>query len=458
MGCVLLSLFASGSLLTRGALAQDDEPPAGALLREPEPPPADEPALREESSPPSSAATQEPSSSAAVLGVELLTAEAFPSPQPRGIPGGSLSATMHGLQWPYMPARSGAAATRLGFSGSAWVDSSYRKVDGGIADADLKEWGQQSRFVLRATPTYNAPGEWFVQGQGEVVLLGATPPTTQENLGTDDLYVRVGKWNVFDFTAGRFQGWEVYHLGMGLDQNTPERNGASTTQNPALDISKDLQFLWDRRDGPGNLALHFYPLDFFRIELLGRVGSTSRNELGLRPAGILDFGIIKAKIAGDYVKESPREQQPDRKDRSISRGVVGSVQVVLEPVLEAGVSGGYALKDDYNAQGVLNAAGSNTTYSFGGFANVSVTDGVVLGAGAAYTHQHNLKVDATGTLNDIKTHTQLFGAVQYALWEQLYIKAVVAYANALFDPQSDPMPATFRNKSLSARIRLGYAF
>lgn len=457
MGCVLFSLFASGTLLTQRALAQDEDvPPAEPRLKDPEP--LGHTSGAEGSASPIPAATEEPSSSAAVVGVELLTAEAFPSPQPRGIVGGSLSATNHGLQWPYMPARSGAAATRLGFSGSAWVDSSYRKVDGGIAAADLKEWEQQSRFVLRATPTYNAPGGWFVQGQGEVVLLGATPPTTQENLGTDDLYLRVGKWNVFDVSAGRFQGWEVYHLGMGLDQNTVERSGASTTQNPALDIAGDLQFLWDRRDGPGNVALHFYPLDFFRVELLGRVGSTSRNELGLRPTGILDFGIIKAKIAADYVKESPREQQADRKDRSISRGVVGSLQVVLEPVLEAGVSGGYALKDDYNAQGVLNAAGSNTTYSLGGFANVRVTDGVVLGAGAAYTHQHNLEVDVTGRLNDIKTHSQLFGAVQYALWEQLYVKAVVAYASALFDPQSDPMPATFRNESLSARIRLAYAF
>ncbi|MEY4544433.1 MAG: hypothetical protein RL685_628 [Pseudomonadota bacterium] len=68
--------------------------------------------------------------------------------------------------------------------------------------------------MLRATPTYDAPGDWFVQGQGEVVLLGATPAT-----------------------------WRCISM------------------------------------------------------------------LGLRPTGILDFGIIKAKIAGDYVKESPREQQ-----------------------------------------------------------------------------------------------------------------------------------------------------
>jgi hypothetical protein len=67
-------------------------------------------------------------------------------------------------------------------------------------------------------------------------------------------------------------------------------------------------------------------------------------------------------------------------------------------------------------------------------------------------------VDTTGRLNDIETHTQLFGAVQYALWEQLYIKGVVAYASALFDPQSDPLPATFDNESLSGRIRLAYAF
>ena len=43
---------------------------------------------------------------------------------------------------------------------------------------------------------------------------------------TDDLWLRIGQWNKWDLQFGRFEGWEVFHLGMGLDQNTFERQGA----------------------------------------------------------------------------------------------------------------------------------------------------------------------------------------------------------------------------------------
>jgi hypothetical protein len=84
---------------------------------------------------------------------------------------------------------------------------------------------------------------------------------------------------------------------------------------------------------------------------------------------------------------------------------------------------------------------------------------VILGAGANFTRENNLKVDVTGKLNDVRTHTQVFGAAQYAIWDQLYVKGVLAYASALFDPESDPPPINrFRNKSLSGRVRLLYLF
>lgn len=455
LGCVGFSLLASSWARELRAQEGDAPPPeifssepAQVKVPEPEPaPPVPAPAR------PALAANSTPTAS-----VELLGPQAYASRQPRGIPGGSLSSVVHGLQWPYLPTASGLPRTRLALSGRAWVDTSYRSLKGGsAADPDRQEWEQKTRFVLRATPTYSTLGGWFVQGQGELVLLGATPASAEESLGVDDLYLRVGRWGVFDVTAGRFQGWEVYHLGMGLEQNTTERSGASTALNPALDIGRDLQFLWDRRDGPGNIALHVYPLDYLRFELLGSVGgSGSRNQLGVRPAAILDFGILKAKIAADYVRDSARPEQ--QQDRTLQRGIVGGLQVVVRPWLEAGVAGGYALVDDYDAEGALNPEASNTTYGFGGFVSARVLEGVVLGAGGAYSHQRNLQADATGTLNDIETHTQLFGAAQYALWDQLYIKAVVAYADALFDPQSQEMGVRFHNESLGGRLRLAYWF
>jgi len=32
----------------------------------------------------------------------------------------------------------------------------------------VREQRQQSRLVLRATPTFNTDDDWFVQGQGEL--------------------------------------------------------------------------------------------------------------------------------------------------------------------------------------------------------------------------------------------------------------------------------------------------
>jgi hypothetical protein len=368
--------------------------------------------------------------------------------------------TMQGLQWPYMPGAAGT--TNIGFSGQVWVDTSYRKVDSGVPDTDpsVHEWKQQSRLVLRSTPTYNAADDWFVQGQGEFVLTGASAPDPADFVVADDLYLRFGRWNRFDITAGRFQGWEIYHLGMGLDLNTVERDGARTDGNLPVGLY-GVTYYWDRANGPGRIAAHYYATESLRFELMGQVGSsaTGLNALGVRPVAILDLGAFKAKLGAEYGKDNPRQQTDNRKDKVKRSGVGGTVQTVLGPWLEAGLAAAYGNIDSYNAQGVLDAGRSTTTYSYGGFANVRVAASLLVGGGLDNTHENNLKVDVTGRLHDIRTHLQAFGAVQYALWDQLYIKAVVAYANAHVDPESDPPPiAEFHNKALSGRLRFQYLF
>lgn len=451
-GFILLALCVSGS-----AFAQDDD--ASALEADVASEPA-EPKAEEAEQPGQTAEQPGPAEykARAAVEVERLSGEAFPEPHTRGLHGGSLWLTMHGLQWPYMPGP--ANSVSLGLSGSVWVDTSYQSVTSGLPETDpsIKEWRQQSRLVLRATPTYNAGDGWFVQGQGEAVLNGASPSPGQGFLVADDIYVRAGKWNKFDITAGRIQGWEIYHLGMGLDLNTAERLGARTDLNPPVDLY-GLTFLWDRPDGPGRLALHYYPTNFLRFELLGQVGSSTLNSIGARPVGILDIGVLKVKLGAEYRYETPRQDSADRKDKIESRGVAGTVQVVLDPSVEAGVALAHALVDTYNVQGILDAGRSSTTTSYGLFANAQPIDRVLLGVGANYTHEHNLKTDPTGQLNDVRTHLQAFGAVQYALWDQFFIKGVFAYANALKKPESDPPPITeFRNKSVSFRLRLMYLF
>jgi hypothetical protein len=98
------------------------------------------------------------------FGVQLLPGSAYPEPQVRGIKGGSLWFTMHGLQWPYMPMR-GEPGLMLGLSGFGWVDTGWERIKRGDSNQDdIEYWIQAGRFGLRATPTYSQDN-WFVQGQ-----------------------------------------------------------------------------------------------------------------------------------------------------------------------------------------------------------------------------------------------------------------------------------------------------
>lgn len=396
--------------------------------------------------------------------VEQLPSNAYLEPRTRGLRGGSLWLTMHGQQFPYLPAEPGKSALRIGISGSAWVDTSYRKVDSGLAvqtgDANLHDWRQQGRFVGRVTPTYSTRKGWFVQGQGELVLNNASDTTVAMHAeNTDDLFVRIGKWHLGDITAGRFQGWEVYHFGMGLDLHTLERDGARTERNQPPGIY-GVTHLWDRMDGPGKLAAHLYPTEFLRFELLGVVGSYANNQIGVRPVGILDFGWVKLKVGAEYEKQTPRAQSPNFQSKVESRGIGGALQFVVDPHVELGFNAAQGLVDTYNNTGVLDAGLSETRTSLGGFANARIHGPLLVGAGVNSTRKNNLKENAATGENDVHTHLQAFGAIQYTLFGSFYIKMVVAYADAHFNLLSDE-PAqrqNYHNKSLSGRLRLMYLF
>jgi hypothetical protein len=89
----------------------------------------------------------------------------------------------------------------------------------------------------------------------------------------------------------------------------------------------------------------------------------------------------------------------------------------------------------------------------------SPSSGLIFGAGANHAQEQNLEVDVTGTLNDERSHLQVFGAAQYFIWDQFLIKAVVAYANAHWNPLGDPPPiAEFRHEMTSGRLRLMYRY
>jgi hypothetical protein len=386
--------------------------------------------------------------------VERLPSSAYPEPYLRGLHGGSMWLNMQGLQWPYYP------RTAIGLSGYGWIDNDYkitRVGDPGQSDHNTKYF-QQGRFLLRVTPTYSN-GVWFVQAQGEVVANKDQLDTqaTQSVVDAEDVWVRAGEWQKWDVTVGRFEAFEVYHLGMGLDVNTDERIGAYDGSHtpPAL---YGATFLFYRPAGPGNVALHLYPTKSLRVEILGQWGNDNLlNYIGGRPAVIYDAGWIKAKAAAEYQWGTPQDPAPGQRNERRLRGVAGSVQFVLAPWIEFGPNIGYAVTDLFTpASPTPNTGLSGNETSFGGFVNAQVTPGLLVGAGANYAKFSNLHQNAEGQF-DTSTNSQYFLAVQYLLFNQLFIKLVGGYAKSHFDYSFSNMNP-YDDDMFSVRLRLMYLY
>src|SRR5262249_51535768 len=162
---------------------------------------------------------------------------------------------------------------------------------------------------------------WFVQAQAELVA-NKDQTQTQPATGiadTDDLWIRAGQWNKWDVMVGRFEGFEVYHLGMGLDLNTEERRGAFDTSAAPPGLY-GASFLFYRPAGAGNIAFHLYPTRYLRFELLSQLGSTGGlNEVGGRPALVFDIGWLKVKGAAEYqwLKSRNQGDQTENRNRGI---------------------------------------------------------------------------------------------------------------------------------------------
>jgi hypothetical protein len=350
----------------------------------------------------------------------------------------------------------GESNTMLGLSGSVWVDTGYEKIKAGSpSDSNVKFAVQQARAVLRATPTYRS-GDWFVQGQVELVGNNDQTQTQPKVVSTDDLWVRAGKWKAFDIQAGRFEAWELYHLGMGLDLNTLERRGANI--DGSADHPPDfygVTFAYYRPSGAGNVAAHIYFTDYLRLEALTRVGNDGgQNSIGERGALIFDIGWLKLKGGAEYIRSS--DLQVNLKDRSVVRGGGGAVQFVIDPYVEFGYNAAYALTDVWDFAGAPNQGASYTIYSHGGFANARIVGDLIGGVGIDYTHKLDIHVDSNGNVGRF-WHTQGFGALQYGLFRQLFLKVVVAYADAYLGPSFTSAPP-YHNKMLSGRLRATYYF
>jgi len=400
------------------------------------------------------------------VGVQRLPGSAYPEPLTRGLEHGSLSLTFHGLQWPYMPAAGDGSRFVLGLSGWGWVDTSYEKFspwgnNNNISSDRIAYWIQQARLVFRVTPTYSLGGGWFVQGQAELVATEDQTIARQQTGGadTDDLWLRIGQWNKWDFTVGRYEGWEVFHLGMGLDLNTFERGGAfgpGDTYNPSFYGLTDNQY---RQQGAvGNAAFHYYPLRYLRFELLGSAGSVSGYPMAaVRPVAIYDLGWVKLKAGTEYQTQSTQTPATD-KTALTKRGVGGAIQFVLQPHVEFGLNAAQGTVVAIDSKGNRQPKATLTRTSVGGFANISNGSRkypLMFGVGSVYTHnvdQNNL-LDTTQV--DDYWQLQNFVAVQYVALNQLYIKLVAGYARGHWNTDD---PLTYDDEVYSVRLRFSFYF
>jgi hypothetical protein len=299
--------------------------------------------------------------------------------------------------------------------------------------------------------------------------------------------VRVGQWNRWDLKVGRFEGWEIYHLGMGMEPYTFERLGArnfgiQTLADPPFDAPQfyGVSFMQYRpTDGlaAGYAALHLYPSDWLRFEVLGKLGTdnnindnstgdTPMTSYGGRPTAILDIGWLKVKVGAEFEKSVPITQsvQPgmpgmklEAAAKLIRKGVGGSVQVIANPFVEFGVSAAVGDQHHENGFAQVIAPDTFTTKSVGGFANLRVCTLCLVGLGLHYTAQTDAVLAMGSNTNDFSSQIQGFLAFQYLLAGQLFIKPEVAYARAYFQP-SDVAVATWTNTMLNARVRLMYLF
>ena len=405
------------------------------------------------------------------VGIQRLPGSAYPEPLTRGLPYGSLSLTFHGLQWPYMPAVGTPSRFVIGLSGWGWIDTSYQKFGpwtkfsvSSLKQSKIKYWKQQSRMLLRVTPTYALGNGYFVQGQAELV------GTEDQTIGrgevggadTDDLWLRIGKWNSWDLMVGRFEGWEVFHLGMGLDQNTFERQGAVGAGESDYGITfyglTDNQF---RPQGAaGNMAFHYYPLRFLRFELLGTAGSLGQTPvLATRPVAILDLGWLKLKAGTEYQRLVA--QGADDKTEITSKGVGGAIQFVFEPYVEFGLNAAQGTVWNIDSNGRISPKGSYTRTSYGAFANLSNGSSkhpLLFGFGAMLSEKEDQNNALGDTVVDKYWLMQSFAAVQYVVMQQLYVKLVGGYSRGHWQVAGNRPTVTFDDEMYSIRLRFAFYY
>jgi hypothetical protein len=204
--------------------------------------------------------------------------------------------------------------------------------------------------------------------------------------------------------------------------------------------------------------------------MLGELGADDTTNqgytyLGGRPSFIIDQGWMKLKFGGEYERRTGDTQNIDatlgKQDSKLKRtrkGAGATLQFVIDPRAEFG--GNIAIGTQNNvptSNGVASATDSFTRTSVGGFANLRLGALWLAGCGVNFTWQNDRYYAQGSQSPDYGAHLQAFGALQYLLAGQLYIKAVLGYARADFVTSDASIPV-WSNYMYSGRVRLMYLY
>jgi hypothetical protein len=186
------------------------------------------------------------------------------------------------------------------FSGYFWVDQGYMQASsrsGSPAVPDREQTYQAGRFVL-AADYIREFGNFYAKARGQFAIssnytmattnpdrMGLIPLDSYIELGFKDNNLGNKDGNFFNVRVGRFEGLELYHTGLGLDQYSDERRGGSVLDPriPGIYELSDVRGYFRSNEGQAAVQFYFQDIVNFELACLFGMNHSQINRFGIRP-------------------------------------------------------------------------------------------------------------------------------------------------------------------------------
>jgi hypothetical protein len=343
-----------------------------------------------------------------------------------------------GQPWPSVPLR---------FGGYFWVDTGFMQRDNtqpGLFDKDIPY--MQGRLGLLAGYEKTL-GDWRLDAQLELLGLENEFSGQRYEAHVLNSFLQIGQ-KTWDVQIGRFLNTEVYYRGQGIELYTPDEFGAESTLQDRLRIYH-LDTNRGHQDQPGQVAVHWRPMENLKVEVSGVYGFDARQQVfGLRP--VVEAGLAGFRLFAGYEWRDEPTNTDETKVKSNMQGWAARLQYEL-PFLVVGANYSSKRGERYNNNEELESALSGDTTSVGGFADL------FLGKHSVGLGYHHTEFTDELALRNTSTQDQVFGTYLYRLpFEGFSVKGVVGFARAeVEDRQAN---GSWQNDLLSFRVRLAYDF